>query len=335
MDVSRGSSNQGGHRSTRLRRLVCAGACAAAAVSAMAPPAGAYLINFEQVRLGTPTASNTYGGRPVQCPSGKFMIGVGGGLRTGAGYEGLALTGLGLRIPTQGIGAVAGVETDPVAGPWHMAAHGFCAAPTLTQPSAAPSAAYIRDVEVVANPGSMNSDNFKRVSAGCLGRESIGGGYSIAGAGGASVTARTSFLIDGDNVDGYEASAHESDATSASWQLSVWAICAERGPGSGARYPGNSISMLAATSGAVAFIRSATATARCPAGQRIIGGSAEVLGTTDTATPPAGVTLARSSPSGTGANATAWIGRGVEEDATFAPWRIRARAVCALMVPRN
>lgn len=302
----------------------------------LAGSAGAYLRDFEQVRLGTPTSSSTLGGRSFQCPGGKFLIGVGGGVPNGSVWSGLALTKLWIRTTYQGNGEVGGVETDPVSA-WHMAAQGYCASFTTTQPSAAPGASYVGDVEVVANESPMNGADYKFVNAGCLGRESIGGGFNIIGAGGAfganHVTARGGFLLDGDNVDGYQARAQESDPSPSAWRLTTYAICAERGPGGRARYVGNTISTPVATSTAASIDKAVTAS--CPGGQRIIGGSAEVVGATDTAIPPYEVALVGSSPSGPGVNATGWFAKAFEEDPTSEPWRIRAKAVCALLVPRS
>jgi hypothetical protein len=301
-----------------------------------ADPAGAYLRDFQMVeKLTGPTAGPSLSSS-LACPPGKVAIGVGartpGASTTPPIFQFAPNVGINaMWLPsTAGSSVVAGgIEYDVAPAPWLLAMQAQCATFTFTAPTNATAAPYLKDVQQVSRYIPANSVNVKSLEVGCTGRRAIGGGFDVGIPLGQYAATNVAVVAAHSIGNGYRVAALETDATAVPWSLGVYAICANvTDSTSGPTYVGNAITGLVETSPASSAWRHEVG-ASCPPGRRVIGGGAEILGgSTGTGPPPPDVVFTQSRPS-----ATFWIATAREEDPTSAVWRLRARAICAPLVP--
>jgi hypothetical protein len=90
---------------------------------------------------------------------------------------------------------------------------------------AGPPGAGVGGLERTSSQSSTDSTNSRSLPATCpSGKRVLGGGASVTGDGAANVTISESFP--NSSLNGWTAAARESDATDATWQLTVYALCA-------------------------------------------------------------------------------------------------------------
>jgi hypothetical protein len=296
-----------------------------------APPAGAYLRDFQTVQSQSPLSAAPLKSVAAGCPAGKVALGTGGLALSGFpallrfGTTGLGLQRMRLSSPPGPGTLVSAVEADFVAPPWRLTLQSQCAAVTNVPPRGPTGAPYLKDVSVVQRVSAVDSTSPKDMSVMCGGgKQSIGGGFAN-GLGSGVVAVRRAMRVEG----GFRVQAQETDPTDRPWQMYAIAICANL------TQAGQAYVTDLSTHESVTPINSSDHKADivdCPSGQRAIGGGAELVGSNASALPPADVTLVASDPSQREGLPAGWHAAAGEEDPITGSWGIRLRAVCAKVV---
>lgn len=311
-----------------VRHLAALGlSCAAFGVGVAVPSADAYLrdfeaLNFYPVDQGNIDAFPGLKGSFVYCRGGRTLLGLGGSLRDDFGTpSAVALKAVSIGQAASSRGVVYGSKTKPFRYGLRVWGIAYCAQFTTTRPGtpAPGSLGYVADTAVVSASSPRDPKPMKTVTARCPGRRAIGGGFSVSGS---KVTVYRTLLTRSDGspgLDGNEVVAAQSEG--AGWRLTSFVVCARlaRLP-VGPAYVDRVTTTLGETSAWDSNDKSVSS--RCPAGQRIIGGSGEVVDVTSDAPPE--VVLSGSHPSG-----DAWTATAAEVAPTSKSWEVRARAVCA------
>lgn len=310
-------------------RLLAVAAISATLALALAAPAGAWLRDFQSTQVLTPANSVSPKSLQFVCPGQKQAIGAGASIPL---VSNLALNKIWVLFG-QRAALTAAAETDTDAARWALTTRAWCVTNTAVRPTLATAAPYVKDVTIVRNQSSTNSNSPKAVEARCpTGSSSIGGGIQIEG-GNNQVAAESVQRL----AVGLRARAHETDATGASWAVEAHAICANvttavttstYAGGSGA-IPVN-LAGPETASGLNSLNKSVTVT--CPAGRFVVGGGANVRGAgTGEPAAPNKVAITVSRPGGDGTSSNQWTATAVEVDPTAASWSLRVRGVCTTL----
>jgi hypothetical protein len=227
-------------------RLLVSLLCLAGAALALAGSASAAVPGINLTAVTSPFNSANKSAT-VTCPTGDQILGMGGGIDSGAGQvivdDWMQLN------PTQG--AVRGVEATPFSGSWLAGATGICAAPLPGR------------VQVIATSASSSVDKF--VTATCpAGKRLVASGADILSGRGNVMIER---MVPDLTTNSVTVLGHEQNPTPDNWQDRATAICANSLPGLVRVFvtsPSNSTT-------------SKTATASCPAGTVLTGTGAETL----------------------------------------------------------
>jgi hypothetical protein len=291
---------------------------------AVAAPAGAYLRDFTSTQVLTPSNSNTIKSLNFVCPGGKTAIGTGAGIPL---ISNLGIDNLWVFFGQKAVFDGA-AETDSESLSWALTDRAWCATSTAVKPNTGGAATYIKNVTIVRNQSSSNSNYAKSVVAKCPAESptAIGGGGKIEGSNDVAFD-QIQRLSGGTQL---RIKAHEVDATTASWDVEAHAICA------------NTTSAVATNTYADAVVSQESAvglsslnkstTANCPAGKFAVGGGALLAGPGLNFPPPdPNVVITESRPAGDSTAATGWTASAVETDPTGATWRLQVRAVCAAL----
>lgn len=311
--------------SARKRRTAMATLLGASLSLALTTPAGAWLRDFESTQALTPSNSTSPKSLPFTCPGQKQAIGSGASVPF---VPNLAVNKMWVLFG-QRASLTAAAETDSDGARWALTNRAWCVTNTPTRPTAATAASAVKDVTIVRNQSSRNSNSPKSVEANCpAGSNAIGGGIQINGS---NEVATQSVQRLG---TGLRARAHETDATGASWSVQAHAICANISTAvNTASYAGGTGAanvVLSPPEGSTGLNSlNKTVTATCPAGRFVVGGGAVVRGAGggEAAAPP-DVAITVSRPGGDGGTSNQWTASAVEVDPTGAAWRLTARAVC-------
>jgi hypothetical protein len=311
-----------GHRCSGLVLLALVGIGVASSLPA---PAEAYVRDFEVVSAQSPADGSSPKAFAIGCPAGKVQIGHGGSAQAALGP--LVLTanrGLALNRLAGTVGAIE-INQIPAFSRWSMTRQARCVTETPTLTLASTRNSYLKDVSYHRTSGPTDLAPSKTVRARCpLGKTPIGGGFSSG-----YVEYGEGFAVRTANIEGYafRVTAHKTRAGGGPWLLGALVICANitSGPSSedDAPYVGT-ITHLTGSS-ELGSHRSRGAAARCPAGQRIIGGSVEVLGRGNQP-PPAGVVIHAAYEE------DGWEAQAEEDDPTTAEWRLQVEGICATFV---
>jgi len=244
---------------------------------------------LERAVAASPTDSSSSKGATATCPAAKQVTGAGAELGGGGGE--VVLDDL---TPQGGLGGVAvlGLEDENgTSANWFTRAFAICAAAS--------------ERIVAASPTSSSN---KQVFASCpAGKQVTGGGGDITGGGG-------QVLIDGLVPEAARFGAfgaEDETGTTSDWLLRAYAICATPLPG------------LEVVSNESPFDSSSSknASADCPAGKRVVGAGAVVVGGQGQVA--LDDVVASADLSGVGAV-------GIEDESGYANnWIVRAHAVCA------
>lgn len=292
-------------------------------------PAAAYLKDFQVVATNSLHNSSTLKTALVPCPSGKAVIGSSGIVVPS--FSNLGLNRLWVNFE-QSFAFAGGTESDAVDAAWHVTGRAFCAAQTAVVPPAG-GAGYFKNRSVVTASSLSNSASVHEAIARCpAGDTAIGGGGQTIGQI-ADIPPPDVALDNSQRVaagTAWRARAHEVDATSVSWKVIAYVICANiNGQAPAATYIGpkeDNIQSPNASPGPPGTGLQGRV-APCPSGTRVIGGGAQVLGATDGTPPPPDVALTGSHPS-EAPTATAWEGEARDTDPPGPPYRLQVRAVC-------
>jgi len=310
------------------RRLLIVTALSVTTAVALAAPAGAWLRDFQSTQVLTPANSTSPKSLQFVCPTQKLAIGAGASIPF---VSNLAINKMWVLFG-QRAALTAAAETDTDAASWALTTRAWCATQTAVRPTAATAAPYVKNVTIVRNQSSSNSNSPKSVEARCpAGSNAIGGGLQIEG--NINAAAQSVQRL----ATGLRVRAHTTDAGGGAWAVEAHAICANISTAvSTSTYAGGagatSVNLTGpeATSGLNSLNKSVTAT--CPAGRFVVGGGAVVRGAaTGESAAPAKVAIRVSRPGGDGASSNQWTASAVEVDPTGAAWRLTARAVCTTL----
>jgi hypothetical protein len=269
----------------------------AALASASAGTASAAVVGIERPSENSPSSSADKG-VTVSCPPGKRLTG-GGGEIVGGG-DGVAINDV---IPNPELTSVTvnGVEEQAgFAGNWFVAGRAICAIPPP-------------GLERIVATSPSNSAN-KTVTATCpAGKRLLGAGGEVSGGGGEVVLED----IRVPNLTSVTAQGVEDeDGAAVDWLLRAYAICAN---------PVGGLERVAATSPTDSLEKDVEAA--CPAGKRLLGGGAEIIGGGGQ------VTLEEDLP--IGISPTSAQAKGHEDaNGTDGTWSVRAIAICAAAAER-
>lgn len=311
--------------SVRKRRTALATLLGASLSLALAAPAGAWLRDFESTQALTPSNSTSPKSLPFTCPGQKLAIGSGASIPF---VSNLAVNKMWVLFG-QRASLTAAAETDSDSARWALTNRAWCVSQTPTRPSLATGAPYVKNVTIVRNQSSRNSNSPKSAEAKCpSGSNAIGGGIEITGSNDVATESVQRLQT------GLRARAHETDATGASWSVQAHAICANITTAvNTSTYAGGlgatNVALVGPEGSAGPSSLNKTATATCAAGQFVVGGGAVVRAAGGGEAPaPPDVTIKASRPGGDGASANQWTATAVEVDPTGASWSLTARAVC-------
>ena len=226
------------------------------------------------------------------CPVGKRLLGGGGDIFGGLGQVEMDR----LRPGPLGLTVIANEDEDGTDDNWMVHTYSICADP-------------IPGLEIVAATGPSNSNN-KHMTAACpAGKRLVGAGGEIVG--------EESLVVMNDLIPNPELTkvvvrgVENQNGTADDWLVRAYAICA------------NPLAGLELVTGASANNSepAKSGLASCPAGKRVLGAGAEIIGglgqvVLDDMIPSAGLT----SVTVTGRE---------DQDGTAEDWRARAYAICA------
>lgn len=305
---------------------------AAVLALALAAPAGAYVRDFQVNEMSAPFGDANRKTVQLGCPpdaTSKLPIGAGANARKGAN---LAINQLIAHSPSPGI-FVSANETDPAeqGKSWSFTGQAFCVRQTDLPPSVGPGPNYLKDVLISRSSfkaSDRNSDSSKLKEVACVPpRIAVGAGFDVDEPASHRAVAAQSVVRFNDKV---RVGAQATDSGSGSWAVAPYAICANvTTAASTSTYVGTPTSVFEATKKSSA---DKGRTVKCPSGQSLIGGGAQIRG--PNGPPPEDVVLAASrpvSPNSAFAHffSTEWYARAVEVDPTSASWQLEVRAFCA------
>ena len=270
-------------------RLLVSLLCLAGAALALAGSASAAVPGINLAATTSPFNSANKSST-VTCPAGDQVLGVGGGIDSGAGQ---VIVDDWMQInPTQA--AVRGVEATPFAASWVAGATAICADPLPGR------------IQVIATSGSSSVDKF--VTATCpAGKRLVASGADVlSGRGNVMIEQMVPDLT----TNSVTVLGHEQNPTPDNWQDRASAVCADPLPGL----------VRVFTTSASNSTNSKTATASCPAGTVLTGTGAETLSSGGQAA------VESIEPNAFINGVTA---RGTEIRPTSLNWTVTAFAICA------
>lgn len=273
-------------RLTSLLLLCLAGT---ALLLALSQPASAAVPGLNLVTASTPLSSANKNTQ-VTCLGNDQVLGVGGGIAGGAGqvivddWTQLGLTQAGVR----------GVEANPFAGNWSVAATAICADPLPGR------------VDVVATTAPSSVDTFAIATCPTNTKLVAGGGDILSGRGDVMIERMVPDLPN----NRMSVLAHEHTPTAADWQARAYAVCADPLPGLVREF----------TTSGPSSATTQVATAACRPGTVLVGTGAETLDS-------GGEAAVEAITPDTNTNTV--TARASEINPTALNWRVTAFALCA------
>lgn len=254
----------------------------------------------------------------VSCNTGGSAVG-------GAAFVSPGLGNLGLwGVGSLGAGAA---ETDSESSAWRLSARRLCVTYTAQAPPIGGAASYVKAVSIARGRSASNSLPVKSVLVRCpAGKTAISGGGRVSPP---NIDVAFTAMQRANANTAWRISAHEVDATSASWNLYASVVCANVSTetatsdyASGYSSPGQASSVSASALQSVA--------PTCSPGWFVVGGGARVEGATPSQAPPSDVVITSSDPTGSTAASTAWIAIARKTDPNGQPWRLVGQVICSL-----
>ncbi len=305
----------------------------------LAAPAGAgYVRDLQVNEMTTPFGSDNR--KKVQLPcledrTNKLPIGTGASAKKSSK---LAINKLWVySMPPVILSSASETDPLPEGRGWDFTAQAFCVRKTDLPPSLGPGPNYLKDVLISRSSfkaSDRNNDSSKSRQVSCVPpRVAIGGGFEIDEPAPEKTVAAQSVLR---LNTGFRVAAQETDLTRGrNWGVAPYAICANvTNAASTSAYVGTPTLVFVSSQGSSGDPK--IRTAKCPPGQFVIGGGAQVRDSNDR--PPENVVLAASrpvSPNPAFAHffSTEWYARAVEVDPVATFWQLQVRAVCAPREP--